>query len=80
MPRFNVSLPDGRWQVFSTIVDDFVSEPLTFDELKDFRLKSYGATYEETETLLTDNPQCNRMTYEEAMDYMRSMEDDTVKA
>lgn len=80
MPRFNVSLPDGRWQVFSTIVDDFVSEPMTFDELKDFRLKYYGATYEETETLLTDKPQCNRMTYEEVMDYMRSMEDDTVKA
>lgn len=27
-----------------------------------------------------EQQKCNRMTYEEVMDYMRSMEDDTVKA
>ena len=66
MPRYNVKLPDGRWQVFSTIVDDFITDPMTFEELRDFRLEQYRATYADTDTLLTDKPTCNRMSYEEA--------------
>lgn len=66
MPRYSVELPDGTWRVFSTVVEDFVTEPMTFDELKDYRLGNYSAPYEETESLLTDKPRCNRMSYEDA--------------
>ena len=70
MPRFNVKLPDGRWRVFSTIVEDFITEPMTFDELIDFRRDEYGHTPDtdlDTESLLTDKPYINRMGYSEAM-------------
>lgn len=66
MPRYNVPLADGRWQVFSTIVDDYITKPMTFDQLKEYRRMHYGSSYEETETLLTDKPACNRMSPEEA--------------
>lgn len=70
MPRFNVKLPDGRWRVFSTIVEDFITEPMTFDELRSFRRDEYGhtpGTDLDTESLLTDKPHINRMGYSEAM-------------
>lgn len=73
MPRFNVKLPDGRWQVFSTIVENFITEPMTFDELKNYRRYHYGAADEETETLLTDRPKCNRMSYEDAQWRVREL-------
>ncbi len=69
MPRFNVPLPDGKWIVYSTICDDYVSEPMTFDELREWRRREYGeheCSDEDTYSLLTDNPTINRMTYEEA--------------
>lgn len=75
MPRFNVELPDGMWQVFSTIVEDFITEPMTFDELKDYRLEHYASPYAETETLLTDEPRCNRMDYWEAVRRSRMQEE-----
>jgi len=70
MPRFNVKLPDGRWRVFSTICEDYVSPPLTFEELRTWRKLEYGAqggqTDRETDSLLTDKPIINVMDYKEA--------------
>lgn len=73
MPRFNVKLPDGRWRVFSSVVEDYITEPLTFDELREFRRSEYGATDEETDTLLTDHPRINVMSYEEAEQRVREL-------
>ena len=73
MPRFNVKLPDGRWRVFSTVVEDYITEPLTFDELREFRRVEYGANDEETDTLLTDHPRINVMSYEEAERRVREL-------
>lgn len=39
MPRHIYQQPDGRWCVFSTIVDDFLLYDATRDELTDFLLE-----------------------------------------
>lgn len=76
MPRYNVKLPDGRWQVFSTVVDDFVSEPMTFDELREWRRAEYISECDkETDSLLTDRPLVNRMDYSEVKAYLKEMEE-----
>ncbi len=77
MPRFYVGMPDGRWRVFSTIADGFVTEPMTFDELREYRRKRATEKCDwETSTLLTDRPRINVMSYEDAMDYLAEMEVD----
>ena len=77
MPRYNVPLPDGRWQIFSTVVDDFVTEPMSFDELRAYRRALYGTSSDrDTESLLTDKPTIDRMDYEEACERMRQEDSD----
>ena len=77
MPRYNVKLPDGRWQVFSTIADGFVTGPMTFDELREHRRRRAIEQCDyETDTLLTDRPRVNVMSYEEAMERMADSEVD----
>lgn len=66
MPRYNVRRPDGMWQVFSSVSEGFITGPMTFDELRDYRLGEYASPYAETDTLLTDRPRCNVMSYKEA--------------
>lgn len=73
MPRFNVKLPDGRWRVFSTVVENYITGSLTFDELREFRRMEYGASDEETDTLLADRPRINVMSYEEAEQRVREL-------
>jgi hypothetical protein len=36
MPRIIVQQPDGKYAVWSTVVDNFVCQDMTRDELKDF--------------------------------------------
>ncbi len=76
MPRYNVKLPDGRWRVFSSICDDYVTEPMEFVDLKSWRRFEYGAqggqTDRESDSLLADKPLVNVMAYEDA-EYMRSL-------
>ncbi len=71
MPRYNVKMPDGRWRVFSSVCDDFVTDPMTFDELREWRRFEYGSnggfTDKETDSLLTDRPRVNVLAYEDAM-------------
>ncbi len=74
MPRFYVDMPDGRWRVFSTIADGFVTEPMTFDELREYRRKRATEKCDwETDSLLTDHPRINVMSYEDVMDYLAEM-------
>ena len=64
MPRYNVTFPDGTWRVWSSVVDDWVSERMTFAELARWRFEQYGDTPETTEendSLLTDNPIVNKV-------------------
>ncbi len=76
MPRFNVKLPDGRWQVFSTVVDDFVTEPMTFEELREFRRgQAVREADAETDSLLTSIPRINVMSYDEALETIKLMHD-----
>jgi hypothetical protein len=70
MPRYNVKLPDGMWQVFSSICDDYITGPMTFAELKAWRRREYGEqsgrTDVESDSLLTGKPLVNTMSYKEA--------------
>lgn len=68
MPHYYVQ-HDGKWNVFSTIVDDFLlAEFLSFEDLKRWVLDKDRIDRErELDTLLTDNPELNVMTYSEAI-------------
>ena len=74
---------DGRWNIFSTIIDDFL-----LDEFVDFRRLKRIVIHEDImaarvrirehledlNTLLTDDrPKVNKMTYEEAMEIKESI-------
>ncbi len=77
MPRYNVKLPDGRWQVYSSIVDDFITDPMTLEELGEFRRReAVRQADEETASLLTDRPKVNVMSYEEAMELIEIVHGD----
>lgn len=77
MPRFNVKLPDGRWQVFSTVVDDFVTGPMTFEELREFRREQAVREADaETDSLLTSIPRINVMSYDEALETIKLIRGD----
>ena len=69
MPRYYVQ-HKGKWNLFSTIVDDFLFERfVSFDELKRFVIEEgRSRKIAELETLLTDDPALNVMSYEEAME------------
>lgn len=66
MPRWNVIYPDGTWNVWSTVVDNWLfDEPITFDELAEFRRnEALQKANEENISLLTSKPQVNKMSYD----------------
>lgn len=68
MARYYVE-KGGRWNIFSTVVDDFLySEFMTFANLKRVVVDELVADkLVELETLKTDNPTLNRMSYKEAL-------------
>lgn len=68
MPRFYVE-KDGEWNIFSTIVDDFIlDEFVCLDALKARLLyERYKELTEDIDSLLTDKPRVNVMDYKEAM-------------
>ena len=70
MPRYYVRDKGGRWNVFSTIVDDFLYEEFVpFEILKQRVVLEYGKWKEkELQTLLTEKPELNVMNYEEAIE------------
>ena len=69
MPRFYVE-HDGLWNIYSTIVDDFILPEFTdFHSLKRYVLgETIRDRIKELNTLLTEKPRLNVMNYEEAME------------
>ena len=69
MPRYYVE-KNGEWNIFSTIVDDFIlDEFVCLDALKARLLyERYKELTEDIDSLLTDNPRVNVMTYSEAVE------------
>ena len=75
MPRFYVE-HEGKWNVFSTISDDYIfTYFMEFDRLKQCILSEERARKSmELDTLLTDRPTLNVMSYEEAQETIESKE------
>ena len=67
MPRFYVEL-EGKWNIYSTIIDDYLlNDFVDFKELKQAVIgEMVVEKNEELDTLLTDNPRLNAMSYKEA--------------
>ena len=78
MPRYFVE-NKGEWNIFSTIVDDFLfDEFICLDALKAHLLyEEYKRIDEDINSLLTDRPKVNVMPYEEAMELRRKDEPQT---
>ena len=72
MPRYYVE-KNGEWNIFSTIVDDFIlDEFVCLDALKARLLyERYKELTKDIDSLLTDKPSVNVMDYEEAMERRR---------
>lgn len=68
MPRFYVE-HEGKWNVFSTIVDDFLFERfMPFAELRERFVREHTEDLlYRFDSLLTDTPELNVMTYREAI-------------
>ena len=69
MARYYVE-KDGEWNIFSTIIDDFIfDEFICLDALKARLLyERFKELTEDMDSLLTDNPRVNVMTYSEAIE------------
>ena len=73
MARYYVE-KDGEWNIFSTVVDDFLfDEFICLDALKARLLyERFKELTEDMDSLLTDNPRVNVMTYSEAIERKRA--------
>lgn len=69
MPRYYVE-KNGEWNIFSTIVDDFLLDEFVCLEALKARLlyERYKELTEDMNSLLTDKPRVNVMSYEEAVE------------
>ena len=78
MARFYVE-KDGEWNIFSTIVDDFIfDEFICLDALKARLLyEHFKELTEDIDSLLTDKPRVNVMSYTEAIEKIRKDEPQT---
>lgn len=70
MPRYYVRDKGGKWNIFSTIVDDFLYEEFVPFETLVKRVCAEDGKWKEDalQTLLTDKPGVNVMSYEEAIE------------
>ena len=75
MARYYVE-KDGEWNVFSTIVDDFIFDDFVcLEALKAYLIyERYKELTEDIDSLLTDRPRVNVMAYEEAVKRIRKDE------
>ena len=73
MPRFYVKNNEHKWNVFSTVVDDFLYyDWLNFDNLVEVIVcELVKNKKKELKTLLTDKPELNVMSYDEAIRRIR---------
>ena len=69
MPRFYVKDKNNKWNIFSTVIDDFLYDDFVdFNILKGLVVKEVADDKcRELDTLLTDKPELNIMSYEEAV-------------
>ena len=72
MARYYVE-KDGMWNVFSTVVDDFLySDFMSFDELKALVIGEVVVDkLNDLDSLRTDKPTVNKMPYEMAIELVR---------
>lgn len=67
MPNYCTKMNNGKWRVYSTIVDDYITDDMSFDELKGWRREvAIQRADEESDTLLTERPRINYCTQDEA--------------
>ena len=80
MPRYFVE-NKGKWNIFSTIVDDFLFDEFVCITALKVRLlyEEHKRIEEDINSLLTDRPKVNVMSYEEAMELIRKNESDSEK-
>ena len=73
MPRYYVKNKENKWNIFSSIIDDFLCEEwLEFEELEKMVITDViNKKREELKSLLTDKPELNIMNYEEAIKMCR---------
>ena len=84
MPRYYVENKDHKWNIFSSVIDDFLySEFIDFEQLKDLVIEEaiihlIEEKTKDLESLLTEQPIVNTMFYEDALERikMRESEDD----
>ena len=76
MPRYHVQDQYGNWNTYSTVIDDF-RYPffMPFELYKREIIKEYvEEREEELNTLMTDRPRLNTISYERAMELKRLAE------
>lgn len=67
MPCYCAKMNNGSWRVYSTIVDDYITDDMSFEELKAWRREAaIRRADEESDTLLTERPVVNVCTQDEA--------------
>lgn len=68
MPRFYVKNDKGLWNIYSTIIDEYVLDEFTeFDDVKAHIIGEVVMDkIKDLDTLLTDKPRLNVMSYREA--------------
>ena len=67
MPHYCTKMNNGTWRVYSTIVDDYITDDMSFEELKRWRREvAIERADEESDTLLTERPCVNYCTQDEA--------------
>lgn len=76
MPRYYVK-KDEKWNVFSSIVDDFLySDFMSFEELKALVIGEVVVEkLKDLKTLLTNRPKLNTMPFNEAMEIIKSKDE-----
>lgn len=66
MPHYCTKMNDGKWRVYSTIVDDYITDDMSFEELKAWRREvAIQRADEESDTLLTERPRINYCTQDD---------------
>ena len=72
MPRFYVRNSEGKWNILSTIIDEYIFDD--FAEWDDFYFYILGQKTAEIaddlQSLKTEKPQLNVMSFEEAEKYI----------
>ena len=86
MPRFYVENKEHKWNIFSSIVDDFL-----YDDFVDFKVlkglvikeavdKLVEERNKDLDSLLTKQPLVNTMFYEDAMERIKLREDEDLES